>query len=278
MKSLYLPEWDAFIRYFETPTQGESNGPTIVYLPAISFSVSASFFNVVTHPDMTPHRAILVDYLGSGVSDHPLNFDYSIANHARGVAAILDDANCRNVTIVGHSMGGTVALELALTRPDLVGNLIIGEGNVTSGGGGLVSQIVATDEDDFVTWKYPQMQADLFEKAKNGDLIGLRRSTVWKHISPVGLYRNALALAAVEDSFLDRFLALPMPRTFIYGEKTLPAGPDEVGADTPLPADLHAKGVTTEIVPNAGHGQMFDNPDGFVEILSKIAFSHKPQS
>jgi pimeloyl-ACP methyl ester carboxylesterase len=272
MESLYLREWDAFIRYFETPTVGEHNGPTIVYLPAISFSVSASFFNVVTHPDMLPHRAILVDYLGSGVSDHPVNFDYSIENHARCVAAVLDQAGCRKVTVLGHSMGGTVALQLALTRPDLVGNLIIGEGNVTSGGGALVSQIAAHSEDDFVRQEYPKMQADLFEKAKNGEMIGLRRSTVWKHISPVGLYRNAQALAAVEDTFLDHFLALPIPRSFIYGEKTLPKTADEVGPDTPLPADLQAKGVATEIVPNAGHGQMFDNPDGFVKILSKIAF------
>lgn len=272
MKSLYLQEWDAFIRYFETQKDGRADGPTIVYLPAISFSVSASFFGVVTHPDMPPHHAILVDYLGSGASDHPLTFDYSIANHARCVAAILDEANCRDATVVGHSMGGTVALELALTRPDLVGNLIIGEGNVTSGGGALVSQITAFDEADFVSREYPQMQADLFDKAKKGKMIGLRRNTVWKHASPTGLYRNARALAAVEDTLLERFFALSIPRTFIYGERSVPSTADEVGADTPLPADLQAHGVNTEIVAKAGHGQMFENPGGFVEILVKVAF------
>ena len=111
MKSFYLENQDAFIRYLETP----STGPTLVYLPAISFSAAASFFEVVTHPKTPGHRALLVDYLGSGASDHPEGFGYSIEEHASSIAALMDAAGCRGATVFGHSMGGTVAIQLAIT-------------------------------------------------------------------------------------------------------------------------------------------------------------------
>jgi pimeloyl-ACP methyl ester carboxylesterase len=88
----------------------------------------------------------------------------------------------------------------------------------------------------------------------------------------LGLYRNAFALGNVEDSMLAAFLALPAKRTFIYGDRTVPKTPDAVGPDTPSPDVLKANGVGIEIVPDAGHGQMFDNLDGFVDILSRAAF------
>jgi pimeloyl-ACP methyl ester carboxylesterase len=261
VKSFYLENQDAFIRYLETP----SSGRTLVYLPAIGFSAAASFFDVVTHPKMPDHRALLVDYLGSGASDHPEGFGYAVEDHAASVAALMDAAGCRGATVLGHSMGGTVAIQLAITRPDLVGNLIVGEGNVTSGGGGLVRQIISHSESEFVNTVFPKMQAEMFDSAKNGDAIGIRRNNVWKHISPLGLYRNAVALGNVEDSMLAAFLALPARRTFIYGEKTFPKTPDAVGPDTPSPDVLKANGVGIEIVPDAGHGQMFDNLDGFTD-------------
>jgi pimeloyl-ACP methyl ester carboxylesterase len=188
------------------------------------------------------------------------------------VAAALDAIGCRGATVFGHSMGGSVAIQLASLRPDLVSNLIVGEGNVTAGGGGLASQIVAHDEQKFVEQEYPKILRDLFEKAKMGDPIGMRRSNVWKHASPIGLHRNAKALVGIDDTFLETFLSMSIPRTFVYGEKTVPATKDDAGPDTPFPDELHAHGIRTKIVPDAGHGQFFDNLDGFVDVLSKIAF------
>ncbi len=268
MKSFYLENHDAFIRYLETPQEGQ----VIVYLPAISFSAVASFFEVVTHPDTPRHRALLVDYLGSGASDHPDDFDYSLEGHAACIAALMDSAGIRGATVMGHSMGGSVAIQLAITRPDLVGHLIVGEGNVTSGGGGLVRQIVAHDEAAFVRNVFPKMKSEIFASARDGDTIGIRRNNVWKHISARGLYRNAQALNNVPDSMLDDFMALPMKRTFVYGEKTLPATSEDFGPDTPSPELLCASGVGVAVVPGAGHGQMFDNLDGFVDLLAKVAF------
>jgi pimeloyl-ACP methyl ester carboxylesterase len=268
MKSFYLEQQNAFMRYFES----HSSGQTLVYLPAISFSVAASFFDVATHSGLPNHRAFLIDYLGSGESDHSDQFSYSLEDHVASVAAVLDNAECREVTIFGHSMGGTIGILLAITRPDLIANLIVGEGNVTSGGGGLARQIAAYEESDFVNDVFPKMMADNFTSAKKGDVIGLRRSAVWKHTSALGLYRNACSLVNIGDSLKTDFFNLPIPKTFVYGEKSVPHSQDDVGPDTPFPDELRAHGVETRVVPKAGHGLMFDNLDGFVEVLSSVAF------
>jgi len=52
----------------------------------------------------------------------------------------------------------------------------------------------------------------------------------------------------------------------------MPVTPEDAGPDTPWPEDLRTKGVNTEVVPKAGHGQMFDNLDGFVEVLLRAGF------
>ena len=132
MKSLYLSEWNAFIRYYEIAGGGE----TVVYIPALSFPAVANFLSVATHPKMPKHRAIFVDNLGSGFSDYSEIFSYSMEDHAQTVARILDHEGVKDATVVGHSMGGTVAIMLALSRPDLVSNLVVGEASTQCRRGG----------------------------------------------------------------------------------------------------------------------------------------------
>ena len=47
---------------------------------------------------------------------------------------------------------------------------------------------------------------------------------------------------------------LKIPRTYIFGEKTLPAPDEEI---------LRSCDIAVPIVANAGHDMMSDNPDGF---------------
>lgn len=265
LKSLYLPEWEAFIRYYDIPGEG---GP-IVYLAGLSFSVLGSMLSVATHPKMHGQRALLIDYFGSGFSDHPKHFDYSMENHAKTVAAILDNEDISHATLVGHSMGGTVGICLALARPDLVSNLIVGEGNVTSGGGAATRKIAAYNRQEYVKDIFPALTKDRRQSAIDGDPVSNRLNNLWATADPAGLHGNSVALVEVDNSLKDRFLDLPFPRTFIYGEWSLPENAGAVGPDAPDPNELEAGGVRIGIIGNAGHGQMFDNLDGFVDIVKE---------
>lgn len=76
------------------------------------------------------HRVIAVDLLGHGRTSKPQIGDYSIPGLAVVVRDLLLLLELEQVTLVGHSLGGGVALQLAYLWPGLVGRVVL----VASGG------------------------------------------------------------------------------------------------------------------------------------------------
>lgn len=62
---------------------------------------------------------IAPDLLGHGVSDKP-RADYSVAAYANGIRDLLSVLDVDKVTVVGHSLGGGVAMQFAYQFPQLV--------------------------------------------------------------------------------------------------------------------------------------------------------------
>ena len=60
------------------------------------------------------HRVIAVDLKGFGQSDKPMDERYSVFDQAELLAQLIEDRDLGNLTVVGHSFGGGVALLLAL--------------------------------------------------------------------------------------------------------------------------------------------------------------------
>jgi pimeloyl-ACP methyl ester carboxylesterase len=74
----------------------------------------------------SPHFRVLVfDNLGAGLSSKP-DRPYSIALMADHAAAVMDGAGAKRAYIVGLSMGGMIAQELALRHPVRVCGLVLG--------------------------------------------------------------------------------------------------------------------------------------------------------
>jgi len=70
------------------------------------------------------HRVVAVDLLGHGGSEKPTS-GYDPANQADLVAQALSRRGVRDATVVGHSLGGTVAVALAEQAPQLVDRAVI---------------------------------------------------------------------------------------------------------------------------------------------------------
>jgi len=74
----------------------------------------------------SPHFRVLVfDNMGAGLSSKP-DHPYTIAQMADHAAAVLDGADAERSYIVGLSMGGMIAQELALRHPARVCGLVLG--------------------------------------------------------------------------------------------------------------------------------------------------------
>jgi lipase len=75
-----------------------------------------------------PSRGLVgVDLRGRGDSDKPES-GYGLEAHAADVVRVLDHLGLRSAVLVGHSMGGFVALKTALTFPERVRALVLLDG------------------------------------------------------------------------------------------------------------------------------------------------------
>lgn len=70
------------------------------------------------------HRAAALDLRGHGESDSPQN-DYSIDGMAADVAAVVEALKLERILLVGHSLGGGVALTYAGKYPARVSGLVL---------------------------------------------------------------------------------------------------------------------------------------------------------
>ena len=70
------------------------------------------------------HRCYALDFWGFGESGKRRN-SYDLGDFADLVDQFMDRLGIESAPVVGHSMGGTVALSLALTRPERVKRVIV---------------------------------------------------------------------------------------------------------------------------------------------------------
>ena len=69
-------------------------------------------------------RVLRIDLRGHGLSSRP-DFGYHVSHHAADVAAVLEVADAGPVLGVGHSIGGAVLLEAAVTMPERWKGLVL---------------------------------------------------------------------------------------------------------------------------------------------------------
>ena len=70
-------------------------------------------------------RVIAVDMLGFGDSSKPLGASYGPAFQAGAITKLLDALELQRAHVVGHSLGGRVAIELGFRHPDRTGGLVL---------------------------------------------------------------------------------------------------------------------------------------------------------
>lgn len=88
-------------------------------------------------PRISPHRRVVaLDLLGYGGSAKP-GSDYSIDTQAALVAQVLSKIGISRAVVVGHSMGGSVAVALTAAAPDLVAGLVLIDTSPDREAGGL---------------------------------------------------------------------------------------------------------------------------------------------
>ncbi|WP_025742206.1 alpha/beta fold hydrolase [Aquimarina pacifica] len=100
----------------------EGNGIPIVFLHGF-LENSSMWKETVTYLPNT-YQCITIDLLGHGETEC-IGYIHTIEEMAKAVKAVLDHIKVSKVVLVGHSMGGYVALALIDFFPDLVSGLVL---------------------------------------------------------------------------------------------------------------------------------------------------------
>lgn len=102
---------------------GRAEAPPLLLLMGMGFSARA--WGPLPARLADAYRVVVADNRGTGASTAPLGL-FRLSDLADDAAAVLDAAGAAPAAVFGISMGGMVALELALRHPRMVRALVLG--------------------------------------------------------------------------------------------------------------------------------------------------------
>ncbi|QUM80419.1 MULTISPECIES: alpha/beta fold hydrolase [unclassified Moritella] len=249
MKEFKVKSCDAILRYHDLP----GSEVPIIFIHGIGCASSFDYPQVVSSNWLLPHRRILVDLLGSGFSDKPEQFDYSIRSHATYLEEFIKYLGLDRFVIFGHSMGGAVSVVLAEKVQDQLQALVLSEANLDSGGGFFSKKIASYTELEYKNNGHDQIVQESISNLNTQWAASLIVN------SSVATHRQALSLIEGQNpSWRDMFYSLDTNRTYIFGSKSLP-DPDST--------ELNEHEVTISVVSDAGHSMAWENADGLAEAI-----------
>ena len=260
-------------------------GPVIVLIHGITGS--SITWEEVIEPLAERYTVVAPDLLGHGESAKPRG-DYSLGAYASGIRDLLAALGHSRATVVGHSLGGGIAMQMSYQFPERVDRLIL----VSSGGLGrevhLLIRAAVLPGSELVL---PLLAyAGLIQRI---DAVGAFLSRLGLHAGPdlEEMWRGFSSLSDAEAraafihtlrtiidptgqrvSATDRlYLAKDMPSLLMWGERD-PVIPFHHG----VRATEQMPGSRLVTFPNAGHFPHRDDPRGFVRELVKFIESTEP--
>ena len=253
MKSFRINALQGSLRYHDIA--GVGNGPPLVFIHGLGCASSCDYPTVAADPALSARRLLLIDLLGSGFSDRPSDFGYSIGDHARTVAELVRHLNLNSIDLFGHSMGGAIAITTAHLLADRVEHLVLSEPNLDPGGGVFSRGIAEMSEADYVARGHAELiQASAFEE---NDIWAASLSLS----APYAIHRSASSLVlGGAPTWREQLYGLAAPRTVIFGRNSLPDRDYET---------LPKYGVNVETVEQAGHSMAWENPQGLAKAIER---------
>ncbi|MGD0036476.1 MAG: alpha/beta hydrolase [Bacteroidota bacterium] len=163
MRTFILNKTLGKLRYHDL----HGRGIPIVFIHGLGCSSSCDYPQVAFNRALKGRRMLLVDLLGSGFSDSPKDFGYTVDDHARTIVAFIEGLEFKKVTFMGHSMGGSIAIAAACSCNSKIGRLVLSEPNLDSGGGTFSRPISLQNESDYITKGHAELVQDAYKQGND---------------------------------------------------------------------------------------------------------------
>lgn len=117
---------ERLIHYTDHAPIGASNGTAIfIHGSGPGASGWSNFKHNVSAFQEAGYRCMVYDQWGYGKTSKPQDVDHTLDFFVDGLVSLMDSADIANAVLVGNSLGGAVALGLALRHPERVEKLIL---------------------------------------------------------------------------------------------------------------------------------------------------------
>ncbi|CAN5441717.1 alpha/beta fold hydrolase [soil metagenome] len=223
-------------------------------------------------------RVIAPDLFGHGASAKPMG-DYSLGAHAGALRDLLDQLGVADVTLVGHSLGGGIAMQFSYLFPDRVNRLVL----ISSGGLGrevslfLRAAVLPGSELVLPILASRWVRDRVRQLGRLGRAVGVHAprdlAESWREMAALNEPESRRAFLATARSVLDvggqtvyagnRFeLVDELPVLIVWGARD-PIIPFRHG----IAAHAALPHSTLELFERAGHFPHLDDPRRFVRVL-----------
>jgi pimeloyl-ACP methyl ester carboxylesterase len=221
------------------------------------------------------YQVIVFDNRGAGDSDKPEG-PYSINMMANDTAGLMDALSISSAYVVGHSLGGFIAQELIVTRPELVSKLVLASTNH----GGMKVIPITPEAMEVLT----KRDGDPVELVRRGievacapgfleensqitqDLIEYRFTNPVPPLQYQAQVTAGVGMSALNDQQVaERTAAIKVPTLILFGEhdRVVPPGNADLLAEK-------ISGAEVKIIPGTGHMFPIENPRATVSALREF--------
>lgn len=255
------------------------DGDVVLFIHGILGS-QRNWSHLVDRIDDT-QRVIVPDLFGHGESAKPMG-DYSLSSHAATLRDLLDRLEVDQVTLVGHSLGGGIAMQFFYLFPERVSRLVL----VSSGGlGREVSPLlrVATLPGAQTVlglvasrWMTDRLRTLGETASRVGWKPGADVAATWRGFTSLADLESRRAFLATTRAVVDvrgqtvsahdRLNDVePPPTLVVWGsrDRIIPAW-------HALKAQESVPGIRVELFEGAGHYPHLDDPERFADLLREF--------
>jgi pimeloyl-ACP methyl ester carboxylesterase len=254
---------------------GEGHDQVILLIHGLAGS--SKTWDAVLPPLAEHYDVIAPDLLGHGESAKPLG-DYSLGAFASGMRDFLAVLGVESVTIVGHSFGGGVAMQLGYQHPELVDRLVlVGSGGLGREVSWLLRLLTLPGAEYLMPLWFPRRAVEASTAV--GQALGRRNirhprlAEYWRAYSSLAGAENRHAFVRTMRSVIDPggqlidasdrlYLAARVPTLIVWGADDLII--PVAHAHAAHAAIAHSR---LEILDGVGHFPHVEAPERFVAVL-----------
>lgn len=254
-----MPSADGVPIVYEVHGDARATASTLVLIHG--WSCDRTYWEGQVGPLAEHYRVVTLDLAGHG--DSGLERDnWTIASYGADVVAVVEELDLENVILVGHSMGGDVAVDAARLIPERVAAMVWVD---TYGQLGTprtpeeIEAFLARLRADFSATTYAFVSENMFHSTTDSALIG-RVARDMSEAPPeiaVPTLESSFANGAVVPVVLEEELDLPV----------VAINPDDGSTDV---TSLERYGVEVVFLQEVGHFMMMEDPERFNALLLDV--------